>query len=793
MTYRILLLSAVCLVPFGAAHAQAVPQAAIEPGSAPAAPADPSASGTDRTATPTETDSQTGDIVVTAQRRSERVQDVPISISAISGNAIGGGRTTTIADFAGKVPGLQFNQVFQSSNPTIFLRGVGVNDYNAASSGAVGISIDDVFMNSGVGQLAGMYDVDRVEVLKGPQGTLFGRNTTGGILNIYTKRPTFETKADASLTYGRFNQVFLDAGVGGTLIKDFVAFRVSGTYHRRDGWIRNDYDGSYGNDIDNLGGRFQLLVTPASNFTIDLKIEASRSRSSAIRGKSGGTFNAAAGRNCTGAEILALKICSNPLSGYVDNTDLDRTSTEVTDNYERLDSFGTRLAMNWDLGGVRATAITAFTSNKRELNQDQDMSPASLIESPLWTDQSKQFSQELRLSSGDPGPFTWVAGAFYLHDRLSEDAQFDLLKSFSPNANHPYFDPANFIMAIGRHYRQTTTSKALFAQADYKILPELTVTAGIRYTWDQKELNFITYAGAVGGPNRFLTTPLLGLLDSNLISPAVDAPIQTRNDYNKPTWRLAINWKATPDVLLYASYNRGFRSGGHNTGALFSAVEFTEVRPEKIDAFEIGFKSDLFNRALRLNGAAFYYKYHDMQVFTLQSVPGVLIPFQRLQNADSRIYGAELEATLRVAKGFTVHGAASYLRTKYTELLDPSNGDLSGNTLEKSPRWQLIGDATYTAPLTQSVDWHISGDVTYSTKQYLSPLNSAPLMRAEYAIANAELGLVERDRGLSATVWVKNIADKRYLEDGIDVSSFGDYALFYNPPRTFGLTLAYKH
>lgn len=791
MTFRSVLLSAACLTPFGTASAQASPQVAND--TAIVVPSTPLAASAPPRPSEPSTNASAADIVVTAQRRSERIQDVPISISAISGNMIGGGKTTTIADFAGKVPGLQFNQVFQSSNPTIFLRGVGVNDYNASSSGAVGVSIDDVFMNSGVGQLAGMFDVDRVEVLKGPQGTLFGRNTTGGILNIYTKRPTFDTKADVSLSYGRFDQLFLDGGLGGTLINDLVAYRVSGTYHRRDGWMLNEYDGQYGNDIDNLGGRVQLLVTPASNFTIDLKVEGSRSRTSAIRGKSGGTYNSTAGRNCTGAEILTLNICSNPLSGYVDNDSLNKTSTQVTDNYERLDSFGTRVAMNWDLGGVNVTAITAYTSNKRELNQDQDMSPASLLETPLWTDKSKQFSQEIRLGSSDPGRLTWVAGAFFLRDKLTEAADFNLLNSFNPNPDQPYFDPANFIMTIGRRYRQVTTSKALFAQADYEILPKVTLTAGIRYTWDKKDLDFITYAGAVGGANRYLTSPIFGLLDSDTVSPTVDAPIRTNNEYNKPTWRLALNWKATPDMLLYASYNRGFRSGGHNTGALFSSVEFTQVKPEKIDAFEAGFKSDLFGRTLRLNGAAFYYQYDDMQVFTLQSVPGVLIPFQRLQNANARIYGAELEATLRVANGLTVHGAASYLNTEYTQLLDPINGDLSGNTLEKSPRWQLIGDVNYTRPLTQNVDWHIAGDITYSTQQYLSPLNREPLKRNGNAIMNAELGLVDKDSGLSATVWAKNIAGKRYLVDAIDVSSFGNYALFYNPPRTFGMTLSYRH
>lgn len=782
MKYKFMLLTAVCLAPFGAAEAQTGSQSIEQP-----------VAGAQEASSDNATSAAIGDIVVTAQRRSERVQDVPISISAISGSAIGGGKTTTIADFAQKVPGLQFNQTFQSSNPTIFLRGVGVNDYNAASSGAVGVSIDDVFMNSGVGQLAGMYDIDRVEVLKGPQGTLFGRNTTGGILNIYTKRPSFETAVDASLVYGRFNQLFLDGGVGGALVNDLVAFRISGTYHRRDGWIRNDFDGKRGNDIDNLGGRLQLLVTPTSNFSMDVKVEASRSRSSAIRGKSGGTFNATSGRACTGDEILALNVCSNPLSGYIDNTDLSRTNTNVTDNYEHLDSFGARLGLNWDLDAVNITAITAYTDNKRELNQDQDMSPAQLIESPLWTDQSRQFSQELRLSSNQPSRLTWVAGAFFLHDALTEAANFSSLNAFNPNPAQPYFDPANFIMTIGRRYRQVTTSKALFAQVDYKIVPTVTITAGLRYTWDTKKLGFQTWAGPVGGPNPLSVTPLIGLLDSNPNSFALDPQIETGNTYNKPTWRLALNWKPNRDTLLYASYNRGFRSGGRNTGALFSTVEFTDVKPERMDAYEAGFKSDWFNRTLRVNGAAFYYDYHDMQVFTLQGVPGVAIPFQRLQNANSRIYGAELDATWRLDNNLTIHGAAAYLNTRYTELIDPINGNLTGNSLEKSPKWQLIGDATYTRALTNNIDWHLSADITYSTKQYLSPLNRAPLVRSQNAMINAEIGLTDDDRGLSASLWVKNLTDKRILQDAIDVSSFGNFGLFYNAPRTFGLSLSYKH
>lgn len=753
---------------------------AAEPQSIPAGPSEP-------TVTPS---TELGDIVVTAQRRSERLQDVPISITAISGDALGSGKTSTLADFAQKVPGLQFNAVFQSSNPTIFLRGVGVNDYNPASSGAVGVSIDDVFLNSSVGQLFNVYDVDRVEVLKGPQGTLFGRNTTGGIINIYTRRPTFDTRADASVTYGSYNQTFLDAGLGGAIVDGLLAARASVTYHRRDGWAKNVIDGSDQNGLDGLGGRLQFLLTPTDTLKINLKLEAGRSRSSAYRGKSGGTFNVSAGRPCTGDEVLALNICANPLTGFVDTGDLNNYSSNLTDNYENLDTHAAKLGIDWSVAGLIVTSITSYNWNKRILRQDQDMSPVRILESPQWSDRSRQFSQELRVSSNGTGPFKWVAGAFFMRENLKSYTDFNLLGAFSPTPSQPYFDPVNNILTIGRRYTQVTTSKALFAQADYELAEKLTFTAGFRFSWDKKKLDFITVAGPIGTPNGLLQTPLIGLLDSNPASFAIDDPIRTENDFNKPTWRFAINYKLTPGTLLYASYNRGFRSGGWNTGALASPIEFTFAEPEKIDAYEVGFKSDLLGRTLRINGAGFYYDYHNLQVFTLQ--PGNPVPYQRLQNADARIYGAELDVTLRPLSGLELHWGGAYLHTEYTKLNDAIYGNLKGNRLDKSPKWQISGSATYSVDLTARLKAHISGDVNYQSKMFFSPTNTSPLFRGAYTIANAEIGISDNQSGLSATIFVKNLTEKRFVQDVIDVSSFGNFGLFYNEPRTIGATISYK-
>lgn len=728
-----------------------------------------------------------GDIVVTAQRREERLQDVPIAISALTGDSLAVGRAATAEDLSGSVLGLQLDRVFQSSNPTIFLRGVGVNDYNPASSGAVGVVIDDVFLNSSVGQLFSVYDVDRLEVLRGPQGTLFGRNTTGGLLNFVTKRPTFTPDASISATYGRYNQVYIDAAAGGPLAGDVLAARGSISFKRRDGWIRNLVDGRRQNDIDSLGGRVQLLFQPSDSFTANLKVEAGRSRASAYRGKQGGVFNPAANRPCTGQEVLQLTVCVNPLTGLGETANLNQARTNVTDNFENLDTMGGRLSLDWEVGGATLTSITAYVWNRRRLKQDQDMSAAEIISSPFWRERAQQFSQEVRLASSGDTRFRWIVGAFYLRENLKSGTNFQFLGAFNPTPGQPFFDPVNSIITLGRRYTQVTDSTAVFAQADWQATPELTLTAGLRYTWDDKKLDFITTAGPAGVPGGTLI-PLIGLLDSNPGSFAIDPPIQADDSFNRPTWRLSAAYKATPDTLLYASYNRGFRSGGRNSGALVAPIEFSRVNAEKIDAYEAGVKADLLGRALRVNAAAFYYDYQDLQVFTLE--PGNPVPFQRLQNADARIYGTEVEVTARPIDGLVLEGGVAYLNTKYTRLLDVLRGNLTGNRLDKAPTWQVNGRVAYDWALAK--DWRARAAVngTYQSRLFFGPTNTAPLTRSPLGMLDAQIG-AGRDDGIDISLWVRNLTNRRYLQDVIDVSSLGAFGLFYNEPRTFGLTLSY--
>lgn len=732
-------------------------------------------------------------VIVTAQKRGENVQQVPIAITAVAGDQLQARQVVNALDVANQVPALQINHVFAGSNPTIFLRGVGVNDYNPASAGAVGVTVDEVFLNAGVGQLFQVYDVDRMEVLRGPQGTLYGRNTTGGVINFFTRKPSFTPELAADLTYGRFNQLFADIAAGGPLVGDTLAGRVSLSVKSRDGWTTNLVNGDKQNDIDSVAGRAQLLFKPTDRLSIEAKLEGGRSDASAYRSKQAGTYNLAAGRPCTGQEVLALDICANPLTGYVDTASPRQARTDVLDNHEKLRNLATVTRTTWEGEAVTLTAISAFVRNKRLMSQDQDSSPFSIVYSPIWTEKSEQVSQELRLASRGGERFNWVAGGYYLRDRLDSLTDFELLAQFSPTPTASYFDPAQSIMAIERRFTQVTRSLALFAQGDLKLTDRLKLTAGVRYTDDRKALDFISYAGPVNArtnPNARLAQPLVGLIDADGANATIDAPVHAVDRLRKPTWNLSLDYQLRPSVLAYASYSRGVRAGGHNTGAIVSPLEFTAVRSERLDAYQAGLKTDLLDRRLRVNAAAFYYDDHDMQVFGIG--PGNPIPVQRLQNADARIYGGELEIQAAPAAGLELNAGAAWLNAAYTHFADPIRGDFSGQRLDKAPRLQLNGSARYRWSFSPRWSAMAAADLSHQSKVYFSPANTAPAIGRAHGQVDLRASLADRRSGVELGVFVENATNASYLQDIADQSSFGFYQMYYNEPRTFGLTARYR-
>ena len=413
-------------------------------------------------------DTGIADIVVTAQRRSQNLQTVPLSITAVTGDALRARNIPDAVELAKSIPNLQIKSGFASSNPTIFMRGIGINDYNAASAGAVGVTIDEVFLNSTVGQLFQVYDLDRVEVLKGPQGTLYGRNTTGGVLSFYTKKPSFEFNPEIQINYGRFNEVDVQAATSFPIISDTLAGRVSLSYRHRDGIKLNTFDGSRLNNIESIAGRAQLLFKPSDNLEINAKFEIGSNRSSVFTGSGLGTIDPSTGQTCSAAQIRAGNQCGN-VFGYVGTGDPYAGPQDVTSQPEHLDAYGARVGIVWSGDAVSFTSITGWNLNKRNFRQDIDSSPVRLLEQPLGFDRSEQQTQEVRVSSTGSGPFQWIVGGFFLNETLASSTGYEVGADANPTPSLPYLDLTGAttgglpVFSVERNYRQRTTSYAAFA------------------------------------------------------------------------------------------------------------------------------------------------------------------------------------------------------------------------------------------------------------------------------------------------------------------------------------------
>ena len=729
-------------------------------------------------------------IEVTAERRTESQQDVPISVTTIGGDMLSEGDYRSTEDLSQQVPGLQIKSSFSASNPTIFIRGVGINDFNPANSGAIGVMVDDMFYNSTTGQLFQLFDLDRIEVLKGPQGTLYGRNTTGGVLNIHTKKPGFEPGGYVSATYGRFNQLDLE-GAANIPVSDKLSFRISGVSNTRDGTRDISFpDGTSAekNTVDFQAARLQMLYEPNSDLSILGKVEYGKSSATSRSYESQGLINYTTFEYgltdydgvCGGR---GAGVCADAF-GYADDKDPYSGAENLKDTPENVESFTANLQIEWNLGNWDLTSVTGYLDTSREAILEVDASPNRLIEEYI-DDGSEQFSQEIRLASDWEGPMSLILGAFYLTDELTGQDSFEILADANPTPGTPYFDAVNFILRTDRFYTQKTDTFAVFAQSDYELTDRLTATLGARFTWEERKLDHVAYAGPVDAVSLDGDMPVYAtLLDtSNFGTDTLT--------FEEPTYRAALSYDVTDYVMAYGSVSRGFKSGGFNTGATSDPIEASIVKPEKLMAYEVGIKSEWFDRTLRANAAAFYYDYTDLQVFGL--APGA-VPTQTLFNAnEAEIKGFEFDVTSIPVTGLQLTFAGTYLDAEYTDFVTPIGQNFSGNTMVASPEWSLVARGRYeTGPIWNDLKLVASADASYTGDQYFDTENTARLGQEAYWIANARLALTPESDRWEVSAFVKNLTDEEYTVDAYDVSDFGFDELVYGDPRTYGISLTYR-
>ena len=710
------------------------PAGAPAPAPAPAPPPAHAASGAD----PAQASQQQGgleDIVVTAQRRSERMQDVPISVTTLSTRELTSAGVAKTDALVQVTPGLVMNRQLSGAVP--YLRGVGNPSVQPGVESPVPTYVDGVYYSEAVGNVFSFNNVKQVEILKGPQGTLFGRNATGGLINVITRDPSAKPSLEGSIGYGNFHTLqgnLYATGGSDTLAADIALY---GNDQMR-GFGHNLITGADVNRDREVAVRSKVLWTPSANDRITLSGDWSRDRTDL-----GTVLGVVAGGVGIDRSVYANRPYDSR-NNYPDTVKID--SWGLSGRYERNLGFGT------------LSSITAYRNVKYLLSLDQDGTPVPLVNVNV-TEGTHTFQQEFLLV-GHSSRFDWTAGLFYF---FASNGYMPLM------VRSPIVPPLNF----DTRTLETTRSYAGYAQGTYRIGDLTRITLGARYTVDHRH---------VVGQQTSAAGKLLASADASARFP-------------KLTYRLAIDHKVTPDVLIYASYDRGFKSGLFATGSVSS----TPVQPETLDAYQAGLKSDLFDRTLRLNLSGFYYDYKNIQLNRVENGAGIL-----LNAAKGRSYGGEIEATFvpRVAAGNLQFNAnMSLLDAKYTSFpngpiftVNPlggnvqSAGDLSGKPMIRAPRWTLSLGVDYSVPVG-------SGALEMSANYYHSAqFNWEPdgnLRQPAYDVVNAQIGYAfGPERRYRIRLWGKNLTNRLYYVYAVEsaLGKLGDAA----PPRTYGAAFDFK-
>jgi iron complex outermembrane receptor protein len=713
-------------------------------------------------------DNQLDAIIVTAERRSANLQDVPIAVSAVSAKMLQQSGARDPRDLQQMVPNLQFNSTNAGSATAIFVRGVGIADTNATTTGAVGVYVDDVFVAANAGKMFNVFDSAGIEVLRGPQGTLYGRNTTGGAIKFTSKTPTNDVSGDLDVRYGNFNEVRVEGGLGGPIVEDRLKVRVSGMRETRDGVMRNLVTGHKLNDIDIWGARAIVDFTPTPDFLARLTINGARSNGSARQ-----FVHRGQGVDFAGAPNFAPD--GTPLDGfgYADTDGNIDTGSYNVEGKERIKTFGVNLKLEQTFDWGSVTSISSYQKVDRDTVEDTDASPNDILTSYAH-EAPRSYTQELRAQSNKDGALTWIVGGFYLHDKLPTDSAFDILRGLrDPTAPFNGADPANTIGFLRYPYTQTTKSYALFGQADYRFTDKLTGTLGLRYSHDKIAMDY----------HSFFEEP----------GPITIADLVTVKDsvsFKDLSYRLALNYKTDGGTLVYGSFSKGYNAGGYPGGSTIDSSQMVPYKPEHLYAYEAGVKTEFFDHKLRFNNAAFYYDYKDIQVFLLEFLDANnTVPIQRKSNAQgAEIYGFETEILAVPVSGLEISLSGGYTHSKYRRFLT-LDGDLAGRQLVDSPRLNGSLSISYTQEVGEigAVTGRVEG--FYSDRVQFLSTNERAFSQGAYANGNASLTFKPGRGDWDASLWVKNFTDKRTLVTASKLITMDE--LSYNDPRTYGVRFGY--
>ncbi len=689
------------------------------------------------------------DVVTTATKTGEtKIQETPIAISAFSEETLKNTGVMDMRDLTQWVPNAEFPNF--RGEPQAFIRGVGniVSGFYGGESN-VAYYLDGAYLEGGYGANTDFIDVQRIEILRGPQGTLYGRGANGGAINIITQDPTDEVHLSSSLEYASFDKFRLDASLSGPIVKDKLKGRLSISHNQQDGYLENKGTGSDAEDSNYTGVRGKLYFTPSN--IVDIRLSADYYETD--NKGSGYKLITSDGFFATG---LGAKVADGFYDFYSD-----------VDSYDKMKVSGVSANASIKLPkNMLIRSITTVRSYERDLLYDNDGTDLDLITNKS-SEEVEQFSEELQLQA-QWDSWQWVAGIF-LHKQTSEYTE--LIQSFPASMLGSALDetwgfdgPSSF----------ETKSYAGFANLKYAATKRLNLEAGIRYSKDEKKMATALIAD-------------YGSTGTSEINATNEA------DFESVTPKIGLDYQVCDNALVYASAARGFRPGHFDlNNTLYGFTGDSRIEPEYTWSYEAGIKTDWFDNRLRANLTAFYIDYKDMQVSTI--VNGYSISSNA---AEASIKGVELELLARPLPAVTLNATASYLNGQYDNFtaIDPYDStatvDVSGNQLAYAPEWKLCLGAQYVFELSQGF-LTFRGDVSWKDKTYFNQYELDATSQDAYALLNALIRFETRKGNWAVDLYAKNLTGEEYYTNeqlGLDSS---DVIALVGQPRTFGIKLTYK-
>ncbi len=696
-------------------------------------------------------------VVVTAQKREESAQDVGVAISVLSGDELQARGVTNINQLQNEVPSLEIEPAFGSGQSQFRIRGIGFQDYGPNNSSAVGVYVDEVSYGFPVQTQGLLFDLDRVEVLRGPQGTLYGKNTTGGAINFQTRKPTKEFEGDVSIGYSSYDTKTVQGFLSGP-ISESLRGRFSYATEQGGAWQHNRETGEKlgAKDISAFRGQLELDATR------DLKI----------------ALTASYGQDKSDAQGLYL-FTARPHYGYAADTDLTATGWGRTAAFSRMigvsqnqkptkdnDSTNVALTVNWDLDTVKLTSITSTQNFHRRELSDWDGTSVNNAD-VYWKDDANIFSQEVRLASNKTTDLNWVVGAYYSSEKLNEDWYTDFTRDYG--------------VITRTKYKQDGETQALFGQLDYKLAQNWKGIIGIRQEHEKRTISDFSTT----------TTPVQAWANVAGASSSLST--------DGTSGKLGIEYQLDKNALLYGSVSRGIKSGGITAHNTFNTYALTPFEPETLVAYETGVKADLAGN-LRLNASVFHYDYHNQQFQDITQSPSGALIGKIVNINSSAVDGGEIELNWIPLSGLTITQSLGYKHATFRDFKSLQLGDLSGKD-QFMPKLSYGGSVAY-AWGAAGYRFKLAGDYSYhdTYKSWLNIVNpdgGNVYDIKSYWLANARFEVSQVGAPWQVSFWVRNLFNEKYdltrnffgnrpggTSDDLNVALAGQ-------PRTVGAVLNY--